>query len=90
MSREGQERVCFYLDKDIKRKFHALCAQSGTRMTTELRAYVTRLVEAMDVWADPSVRSVTWKETKEGSVLDHVEYFENKGDAARQQGGEEE
>jgi len=40
MSREGQERVCFYLNKDVKRDFHAACIQGGMSMSDWLRKAV--------------------------------------------------
>ena len=44
MNREGQERVCFYLDKDVKRRFHAACIEAGTTMSEELRELVRDLL----------------------------------------------
>jgi len=34
-------RVCFYLEPDIKRDFHAACIQSGKTMSEWLRDFVT-------------------------------------------------
>ena len=44
MNREGQTRVCFYLDKDVKRRFHTACIEAGTTMSEELRELVHDLL----------------------------------------------
>jgi len=47
MSREGQERVCFYLDEDVKREFHALCVKTRISMSDALRIFVKQaLIDA--------------------------------------------
>ena len=44
MDREGQKRVSFYLDTDIKRDFHALCVKRGVTMSQWMRDFVTLAV----------------------------------------------
>lgn len=44
MERDGKVRLCFYLEEDVKREFHALCARRGLTMTEILRALVIQAI----------------------------------------------
>ena len=62
MDREGQKRVSFYLDEDVKHDFHALCIRADLSMSDMLRGLVARLIRGDLIMLD----SDSAREQKEG------------------------